>query len=208
MAGLGHGGVGGFAVEEIDVGAEVGAGGAGADFAGGPGFADLGEDPGIADGAAADHEAVGAGGGDECAGGGEIADVAVGEDGAGHEAGGAGDGVVVQERLVHLAHGASVDGEGVDGVAAEEVEQRGELVGGVEADAGLDGEAEVHGVADVAQDDVDFLGVAEQAAAGVLAADDGRGAAEVEVDAGDGALLQIAGGAGGARRCPGRSFAR
>ncbi len=185
----------GFLVERLEIAAQVGEGGAGADFAAGPGLANLGEEPRVANRAASDHEAARAGDPDDAAGGGDVADVAVGEDGAGHEPRGAGDGVVMDDRLVHFAHGAAVDGEGVDGVAPKEIEQAREFIGRVEADAGLDREGEVHGGAEAAEDGVDLGGIAEKAAAGFLAADDGRGAAEIEVDAGDVPLLQRLGGA-------------
>ena len=78
----------------------------------------------------------------------------------------------------------AVDRQAVDAVAAENFQQRGKLVLVRVADAGLHGEAAGNRLAQRSQETVDLLRFAQQAAAGVLAADDRRGAAEIEIDAG------------------------
>jgi hypothetical protein len=47
-------------------------------------------------------------------------------------------------------------------------------------------ELDLHGVAERAEDRVDAFRLAQQAAAGALAVDDRRGAAEIEIDAATG----------------------
>ena len=63
------------------------------------------------------------------------------------------------------------------------------------ADAGFDGEAGRDGLAELAEDAVDFREIPQQSTAGFLSADDRCGAAEVEVDAFDGMLEKFFGGA-------------
>jgi len=67
--------------------------------------------------------------------------------------------------------------------------------GVVEAEPGFDGEWDFNGVAEGAENGVDLLRLAKESAAGALSIDDGSGAAEVQIDAGDGMLLEFARGA-------------
>src|SRR5882724_9774778 len=158
-------------------------------------LADLVEEPGIADDAAPDHEAPRAGELEDFAGLARGIDVAVGEDGTGNGPDGAGDVIVMDFAAIHFADGAAVDGEKVERMAREDGEEFVEDGGRIEAEAGLDGELDGDGVAESAEDGVHAAGFAEQAAAGAFAIDDGRGAAEVQVNGGDGILLQLGGGA-------------
>lgn len=159
-------------------------------------LADLGEQPGVTDGAAADHEAEGAGGLEDGVGFGGGADVAIGEDGAGEGLGGLADEFVAHWGAVHFVDGAAVDREEVEVMFSEDGDELVEDLGGVEPDAGFDGESGCgDGIAQGAEDGVDLLGVAEEAATGAFAVDHGCGAAEVEVDGGDGVILEFAGGA-------------
>lgn len=159
-------------------------------------FADLAEDPGVANGVASDHDAGGSGVVEDLAGFGGGGDVAVGEQGAVDAFGGAFDEVVVDLGAVHFLDGATVQAEEVDLVLVDEVEDGFEVLGVFEADAHFDGEESGDGLAEGAEDLVDFLRVAEESAAAVLFVDGGGGAAHVEIDAGDGVVLQVFGGAG------------
>lgn len=158
------------------------------------GLANLVEEPRVANGGASDHQPAGAGLQEDAGGfmGGK--DIAIGEDRAGEGRDGLGDEVIVDFAAVHFAHGAAVDGEEVQGVAGENGKQLGEGVGGIEADPSFNGERDAEGVAEGAEDRIDALGFAEQAAAGTFAVDDGGGAPEVEVDGSDGEMLQFPGG--------------
>lgn len=149
-------------------------------------FADLAEDPGVADGVAADHDAGGSGVVEDLAGFGGGGDVAVGEEGAVDSFGGAFDEVVVDFGAVHFLDGAAVQAEEVDLVLVDEVEDGLEVFCILESDTHLDGEESGDGLAEGAEDLVDFLGVAQESAAAVLFVDGGGGAAHVEVDSGDG----------------------
>ena len=122
-------------------------------------------------------------------------DIAVGEDGTGDGGDGAGDVIVMDFGAVHFLDGAAVDGEEVEGMFREDGQEFVEDLRGIEAEAGFDGELDGDGVAQRAEDGVHARGFAEQAAAGAFAIDDGRGAAEIEVNGGDGVLLQFLRGA-------------
>jgi len=157
-------------------------------------LADLLKEPGVANSAASEHESVCSGDGEDVGGVSGGMDVAIGNDGAGECGCSERDGIVVDFAGVALGDGASVDGEEVDAVFFEDGEQLVEDARIVKADAGLDGEGPRDGRAKGSEDAVDSLRIAEQAATGALAIDDGCRAAEVEIDGGDGVVLQFAGG--------------
>jgi len=172
------------AVEVFDIAADVGEGEA-RDGLAGELFAALTEDPRVSDGVASDHDARGAGRGDDGGGFGGGGDVAVGEHGAADAGDGVGDGVVVNFAAIHLFHGAAVHGEEVDAVLVDQVEDAVVVARILEADTHFDGEEAGYGGAESGEDFTDFLGFAQEAAADVFLVNFRRGAAEVEVDAGD-----------------------
>ena len=117
-------------------------------------------------------------------------DVAVGDDGTRHRRDRLANQVVVHGRPVHLRHRARVHGEHVERVPREDRQQRVELLRRGETEARLHGERDRHRLAQRAEDGVDARALAQQAAAGALAVDDRRGAAQVQVDGRDRQLLQ------------------
>ena len=121
--------------------------------------------------------------------------VAVGDDRARHRLDGLADEIVVHRQPVHLRDGAPVHRQQVERVPREDRQQLVELLRRVEAEPRLDGELDLHRVAQRAEDRVDALRLAQQPAAGALAVDDRRRAAEVQVDRGDRVLLQLPRGA-------------
>ena len=151
---------------------------------------DLVEQPGAADGAAPDHQAAAAGPLEQRPRLRRRVDVAVGDDGAGHRVDRLANQVVVHGRPVHLRHRPRVHGERVDRVPGEDRQQPVELLRRGETEAGLHRERDRHRLAQRAQDGVDALALPEQAAAGALPVDDRRRAAQVQVDGGDGQLLE------------------
>ncbi len=114
--------LGGFFVEPLDVGEDHLAGhdGGSASGEGGP---ELLKDPRVTDRTPADHEAGGFGGVEVGEAGLGVDDVSVGDDGAGHLGDGAADPVIVHGGLVAFFDGAAMDGEEVDGVFFEDVEE-------------------------------------------------------------------------------------
>ena len=60
-----------------------------------------------------------------------------------------------------------------------------------EAEPRLDGELDGHGVAQCAKDRINALRFAEQTAAGTFFVNDGRGAAEIQINSGDREMLQF-----------------
>ena len=96
---------------------------------------------------------------------------------------------------IHLFDGASVNGEQVEGVLGKNGQQFREDLGRVESDAGFDGKSGFDGIAQGAEDRIDALRFAKEAATGAFAIDDRRRSTEVEVHGGDGILLQLARGA-------------
>ncbi len=97
--------------------------------------------------------------------------------------------------LVGVAHRPAVNRQAVQGVLAEHVQQARKLRLVGEADAALDGEAPPDRGAQRLQEGVHPFRMAQQPAAGILAADHRRGAAEVEIDARNRQPLQLAGAA-------------
>lgn len=75
-----------------------------------------------------------------------------------------------------------------------EVEYGFEVFSILESDTHLDCEEPWDGLAEGSEDVVDFGGVAQEAASALLLIYGGGGAAHVEVDAGDGVVLQLLGG--------------
>ena len=155
-------------------------------------FANLAEEPGIADDAAADHEPARAGLRENFGGFVGGIDVAVREHGAWHRGDGARDEVVSGRAAIHLFHRPRVNGEQVERMAGEDRQELVEDSGVIEADARFHRERDGDGFAQRAQNPVDAGGVAEQTAAGAFAIHDRHGAAKVEIDRGDGMLLQFA----------------
>ena len=143
----------------------------------------------------AHHHAVGLGLGQQALGLGGRGDVTVGDDGAGDGRDGLGDGDVIHFRPVEAFDGAAVHGEEVDTMLGDDREDFVEPLLAVEADAHLDGEEAGDLLPHGADEFVDLGRVAQEAAADVLAVDLGRGAAHVEVDAGDGQFAQLTDGA-------------
>lgn len=155
------------------------------------GCSELAKEPGITDGTAADHQSCGTGAAEKTVTSGDVYDVAVGDDGAGHVFDGEFDTAGMHGCLVTFPNGPAVDGEGIDVVFSEDFKEFVELVRGIVADAGFDGEGARNGGAQGADHCVHVLLFPKEAAAGVLAADNGGGAAEVEVDACNGVSLEF-----------------
>ena len=101
------------------------------------------------------------------------------------------DQIVAHAGPVHLRHRARVDGEQVNRMLGEQRQQRVELSRRLETDARLDGERNRHRVAQRAEDGVNFLRLAQQAAARAFAINDRRGTAEIQLNCGDGMVAAI-----------------
>jgi len=98
--------------------------------------------------------------------------------------------------LVTLFDGASVNGEEIDGVLFENRKEAVEFIGSMKADPGFHGEGKIAaGVAKNSEEVIDVVWVTEESAAGCLAVNDGSGAAQIEIDPGDGVAFEIVNGA-------------
>ena len=89
----------------------------------------------------------------------------------------------MDRRLVSLADGAAMDGQAIDAMTGEHIQQARKLRRILIADAGLHREAPWDGGAQALQQPMHFIRLAQQSSAGILAADDGCGAAKIEIDA-------------------------
>ena len=95
--------------------------------------------------------------------------------------------------LIPLKHSASMNREAVDAVLAKNFQQGRKLIGTRITDTRLDRESAGNGIAQGTDDFIDCCGLAQQTAAGILAAHDRRRAAKVEVNARHRQLRQFAG---------------
>ena len=78
-----------------------------------------------------------------------------------------------------------MDAEQIDAVFVDQAEDFFVILGGIKADAHLDGEETGHGVTEGSKQFIDFGRIAQQAAADILFVDLGCRAAHVQVDTGD-----------------------
>ena len=144
---------------------------------------------------AADHHTGGASLGDDRSGALGGGNVAVGQDGAAHLPDRPGNEIVVHLSAIHCLHGAAVDGEQIDLVPVDDLQEAVEALSVIKAEAHLDREESGHGGAERPQNLVDPVRIAQQPAADVFAIDLGCGAAEIEIDAGHRKPQQFAHGA-------------
>ena len=108
-----------------------------------------------------------------------------------------GDTIVVDGCLVSFLDGPSVDGEEINVVAFEDFEELVEFLLRFETYPGFDGERRfATGFPKSAQNFVNLIRMTKEPATGILAIDNGGGAAQVEVDSGDGVIFEVAGGSG------------
>lgn len=156
---------------------------------------DLVEQPGVADRAAAYHEAGGGGFAVVGRGGLGIDDVSVRDHRAGHGFDGEFHLIWPDRGLVAVGDGAAVDGQGVDGVFAEDFQEGVEFVGALEAEAGFHSETTGDRIAKCAEDFIDLIRETQQSTACVFPVNDRCGAAEIKIDTCDRELRELAGGA-------------
>lgn len=179
-----------FVGELDDVGEQIPAGGRGRG-----GFLERGgnlpEKPGISDGSPTHHEAGGIGLPLVIEGGLGIDDVAVGNDRAGEGFHGQFHRIGADGGLISVRHRAAMDGQTVDRVLAEGLEQNGEFLMAVEAETGFDGETARNRVPQGPEDGIDLIRRAQQTAACVFPVNHRSRAAEIEVDSRDGILAQL-----------------
>ena len=145
---------------------------------------ELGKNPRVADRTTANHQTGGLRPAQIGEAGGGIHHIAVGDHRKRQRLHGLAHTFCADRRLIEILHAAGVDGEPVDAVSTENFEQPRELVAAGIADAGLHGESAGDGLAQSSEQTVDFLRLAQQSPAGILAADDGCRAAEIQIDAG------------------------
>jgi uncharacterized protein YciU (UPF0263 family) len=156
----------------------------------------LGKDPGLPNGTASDHETGGIGFTKVGKTGGDVDDISVRNDGAGELLDGVADHLWVDRALVTFFDSASVNGEEVDGVLFKNTEESVEFIGSMKTNPSFYGEGKIAaGLAQNAEEVVDVVGIPEESATGVLAVNDGSGAAEIEIDPGDGVFFELVHGA-------------
>lgn len=153
-------------------------------------LADLGENPGIAYGTAADHEAGQRGLLQNPGSGQRGGDIPVADDGAGQNPGGFLDGIPVASAAVALPDGSSVDAHPIGAILVKEVQKVLERGGIGITQAALDTEGQGDQRPQRLQNLLDPCKVFQESASDIFAADYLCGAAQVEVDAGDGQALQ------------------
>ncbi len=100
------------------------------------------------------------------------------------------DQIIAHAGPIHLRHRARVDGEQINRMLYEQRQQRVELGGRIKTDARFHSERNRYRVAQCAENGVNYFRRAQQPAAGAFAINDGRGAAEIQVNRGDGIFLQ------------------
>lgn len=152
---------------------------------------DLREEPRIAHGAAADHEPGQRGIREDAGSRLGAGDIAVADHGAVQEPGGLLDGFPVALAAVALPDGSAMNGDPVEPILIEEGQKVLERGGIGIAQAALDAEGQGDERTQRFQDILYPGKVFEESASDVFAADHPCGAAEIEIDPGDGQALQI-----------------
>ena len=92
---------------------------------------------------------------------------------------------------IAFADGAAVHGEQIDLMTLEDREEFGKHAGIIEANASLDGERNLHGLAQRSEDGIHPVGFAQKTAAGAFLVNHRSRAAEIQIDGGDRMLLEF-----------------
>ena len=122
--------------------------------------------------------------------------------------GGAGNQVVTDAGPVHLFDSPAMHGEQVNGMFGKKPQQFVKTLRRIETDPRFDREGNGDRVAQRAEDGVYLAGVAQEAAPGAFAVNHRGGAAQVQVNRGDGIAAAIRGRCGPGRGCRCRSSGR
>ncbi len=145
------------------------------------------ENPGISDGGPANHETSGVATIRPDASCHRVHDVAIGDDGAGHELDGTGNPLRVHRAAVAFENGSAVDDETVWAVFGDNVENGGEFFRFFPPEPAFDGEGSFgQGIAHPPEDGVHGAQFAQKSATCILVADEARRTSHVQVDAGNG----------------------
>lgn len=161
-------------------------------------MADLVEQPGVADAPPANHETRRSGDFENFEGALDRVGISIRQDGVGEMPCGRMNQGIVHDGLVHFGNRPSMNGQQVQAVFGENIQQLREPLRRIKSNPGFDGEQSVVFTGDIPQDTkqgVDAIQVTEQSAPGALAVNHRSRTAKVEVDGCNRIPHQSAGGA-------------